>query len=75
MANLKETLMSNSMKPYGKLTRLLYLAYTKGIINKWEFDALNVELNLLVNGQNRSHNTIPRGYIEKELDKIYNNEA
>ena len=74
MANLKETLMSISMKPYGKLTRLLYLAYNEGIINEWEFDALNVELDLLVNGQNRSHNTIPRGYIEKELDETYNKE-
>jgi hypothetical protein len=67
--SLKETLMSNSMKPYGKLSKLLYLAYHKGVITEWEFDALEVELNLLVNGQNRSHNTIPRQYIENELNK------
>ena len=65
------TLMSQSMKPYAKVSKLLFLAYDKGIISEWEFDAFDVELNLLVNNQNRSHNTIPRDYIEKELDKKY----
>lgn len=29
-----DTLMSQSMKPYGKLSKLLVLAYNKGIISK-----------------------------------------
>lgn len=69
-----DTLMSQSMKPYGKLSKLLVLAYNKGIISKWEFDAFGVELNLLVNNQNRSHNTIPRDYIEKVGTEVISEE-
>jgi len=72
--SIYNTLMSQSMKPYGKLSKLLSFAYHKGIISEWEFDAFDKELTLLVNNQNRSHNTIPRDYIEKELDKKYESE-
>jgi hypothetical protein len=65
------TLMSINMKPYGKLLKLLHLAYTEKVISEWKFDALEKELSLLVNGQNRSHNTVPRNYIEEELNKKY----
>jgi hypothetical protein len=66
-----KTLMNTSMKPYGKLSKLLYFAYHEGIISEWEFDSFEKELSLLVQNQNRSHNTIPRDYIEKELDRKY----
>ena len=64
-------LMSPQLRPHAKLSKLIYYAYKKNIIDDWEFDALDTELTLLATGQNRSHNTIPRGYIEKELDQLH----
>jgi len=66
MSKMYEVLVDIGMKPYMKLIKLLYEAHRKGVITEDEFDGFKEELDLLQKGQNRSHNTIPRNYIEKQ---------
>jgi hypothetical protein len=62
---MHEVLMSKNMKPYGKLGHLIHYAHQQGIISAKEYDGFDAELDLLLKGLNRSHNTIPRTYIEE----------
>jgi hypothetical protein len=64
-----DALMLTRATPYFKLIKLLRFAYNKRIICEWEFNAFEVELDLLAQGKNRPHNVIPRDYIKKELNK------
>lgn len=62
---MKDILLNTTMKPYGKLSKLIHEAYVRGIITSDEFAAFNEELDLLLGGQNRSHDIIPRSYMDK----------
>lgn len=62
---MKEVLLNSGFKPYMKLCKLIQHAHTQGIITTDEGMAFEDELDLLLNGQNRSHNTIPRSYWDK----------
>ena len=57
---LEDTLNSTTMKPYGKLDKLLFEALHSKLITDNQFERFAEELNLLVNGNNRSSTTIPR---------------
>lgn len=57
---LEETLNSPTMKPYGKLNRFLFEALDSKLITKNQFKRFTEELNLLLNGVNRSSSSVPR---------------